>query len=375
MLELFEDTLRYLSAYWPRVLIACALSVFANWILIQILVRVIPGRRDHEDLTQVQAAHTLPTPRIGGICVAILFTLFFFLVPAASRLNFLYVFLCMMPVLATGIAEDLGYRITPLQRLFATFVSAVLAVALVKVWVFRTGLPYVDHVWEFAIVGIIGTVILVAALVHAINIIDGANGLVAIFSILACIVLAEIADGLGAPTMTRIMRFLAVILFGFLVFNWPRPRIFLGDTGPYLLGFIFSWSCILFLNRFQNVSIFALGLVFLWPIAETMLAVWRRAMRRKSIVSPDFMHTHQVVMRGLQVCLFGGRSHWLANSLTVVILLPFMLAPMLAGLSSYRNTQLSFALLLAFLCLYFASYTFLIYGFRRVRRWRRKAIA
>jgi hypothetical protein len=72
-------------------------------------------------------------------------------------------------------------------------------------------------------------------------------------------------------------------------------------------------------------------LIFFWPIADTLLAISRRLSLGKPIAHPDRLHFHQLVMRGVEIVLLGRKKRRTANPLATLFTLPFVCAPMIAG--------------------------------------------
>ncbi|GAA0528531.1 glycosyltransferase [Pigmentiphaga daeguensis] len=138
------------------------------------------------DLQGVQKFHTQPVPRIGGLAIA-----------AALGLTSIdlcrrapefgqpigLLALCAAPVFAMGLMEDLTKSIKPGIRLASSFVSAVLGSVLLNATVTRLDIPSLDFLLQIPIAPIVVTALCVGALVNAVNIIDGFNGLAPFSSI------------------------------------------------------------------------------------------------------------------------------------------------------------------------------------------------
>jgi len=144
---------------------------------------------------------------------------------------------------------------------------------------------------------------------------------------------------------------------GFMVFNWPLGKVFLGDTGAYALGHVLTWLSILLLVRAPDLSVAALLGLFFWPVADTSLAIYRRLRSGQRLDQPDRLHFHQLVMRGLEIGFVGrGRRH-VSNPLTTALILP-LVALGIAGHIALWQMPLAGYLLLVIQALAF----FLIYA-------------
>jgi UDP-N-acetylmuramyl pentapeptide phosphotransferase/UDP-N-acetylglucosamine-1-phosphate transferase len=168
----------------------------------------------------------------------------------------------------------------------------------------------------------------------------------------------------GQVDLALISIFVALALFGFLLFNFPFGRIFLGDAGAYTLGFTLSWIGVALVERSGTVSAWAVVLMLFWPIADTMLAVGRRVAARKPAMEPDRLHVHQVVMRMLEARPFS-KHRKVSNPLTTVILLPFVIFPALMGVVLAEHAGASFLTFVGLLVVYSALYGELCKAFKK----------
>ena len=124
-----------------------------------------------------QKIHTDPTPRIGGLGLIIaMFVQALFLPDEVSHLVLL-ILLAVLPVFLAGFAEDVTNAISPRFRLLASFIAGVGFCGLTGVWVTDVELSAANYFLSISAVGIGFTVLAVAALSNAFNIIDGLNGL------------------------------------------------------------------------------------------------------------------------------------------------------------------------------------------------------
>ena len=145
------------------------------------------SRRGEVDEVAVQSAHSGFVPRVGGlaiyISILVLIPLMSFgFIPLsvvfdldAEQLTLLI--LSAAPVFSVGLAEDLGYDMSPKARLISSAASSLIAVLLFKVWLDGLGIPGVDMLLMFAPFGILFTVFATVGVVNAFNLIDGLNGL------------------------------------------------------------------------------------------------------------------------------------------------------------------------------------------------------
>lgn len=146
------------------------------------------------------------------------------------------------------------------------------------------------------------TIIAVVGGINAVNMMDGADGLVGglLFSTLC--ILWFLANDAGATNMTEVLALLIPALFVFLLFNYrfpwnPKARVFLGDSGAYALGFLLV---VLFIQATQGEAGFIPPILVLWimavPLVDIAGAIYRRAKVGKMPFADGREHVHYILV-------------------------------------------------------------------------------
>ena len=280
----------------------------------------------------VQSSHIGEPARVGGLAVllslmavAIIQTVF------QETYQTPLLLLSVLPVFIAGLSEDLGHRVSPRGRFLAAVVSAIAAVSLLGAWAPRSDIPYLDTAMSLPLLAIMLTVLFSAGFCHAVNLIDGMNGLASTVVTISALGCAAISAQAEQPEITSFALLLAAGTMGFLPLNWPYARLFLGDAGAYGLGHLLVWLLLLLAWKTDTVAVPALMLVIFWPLADVLHTILRRLAKRASILQPDKMHMHQKVRRMLDITWFGYQGRRRSNPLTTLVLLPFITAPVVTG--------------------------------------------
>jgi UDP-GlcNAc:undecaprenyl-phosphate GlcNAc-1-phosphate transferase len=312
--------------------------------------------RRRGDEGAVQSSHTAPTPRLGGVAVVAALVLGSFQMPGEFGAATSLLLLCLVPLLAGGLCEDLGFGVSPRRRIALVALSTLLAVAVFGIWVDRVGVPGVDWALGLAPVGVAFTVFTVVGVTNAFNLIDGINGLSVSISLLVAASLGYVAAAHGVLELAQASALLMGALGGFLLINYPFGKVFLGDAGAYSVGFILAGLAVALMHFAPDVSPAAVLLIFFWPVADTVLAIYRRRVRGRRSDKPDRLHFHQLTMRALEIAVFGRRRRALANPLATAIIVPLAAVPMLAGVALSDSNDAAFAALLVFAMIFFVAY-------------------
>ena len=320
------------------------------------------------DLSAVQSMHTRATPRVGGIAIFGALGLFFIFGLGPVSGTYPAFVLIISILFFVGLAEDFGFRMSPRLRMLAVISSSLLTIWLFGVWLPRTGIPVLDPLMEYSAVGIPLTILVTAGISNGFNLIDGVNGLASLTAIVTALALSQIAEISGYSTMVHLPMFVAAGVFGFFLINYPFGLIFLGDAGAYTIGFVLSWFGIAVLVNAPEVSPWAILLTFFWPAADTSLAIYRRLRRSADISAPDRLHVHQMMMRGLEICVLGQNRRQISNPLTTLVLAPFVIAPPIVGILLWNQNWNAFLAVLFFGSLLFVTYVAAPGLIRRFRR-------
>ena len=292
----------------------------------------------------VQSAHSGFVPRVGGLAI---YTSILVLIPLLSfgfiPLSVVFnlnagkitgLILSAIPVISVGLAEDLAQchqkhvLLLPLSPVLWRFL-------LFKVWLTKLGIPGFDVLLTFAPFAIFFTVF--ATMGVAFNLIDVLNGLSSFVTISAELSLSIIAFESGNTQITIFLVLMVASVAGFMVFNFPTGKIFLGDGGAYALGHLLVWTAIILINQSMEISAFAILLIFFWPVADTGLAIWRRWKLGNPTDLPDRLHFHQLVMRFLEIRFFGRDKREITNPIATLVLIPMISTPQILGILFWDN--------------------------------------
>jgi UDP-N-acetylmuramyl pentapeptide phosphotransferase/UDP-N-acetylglucosamine-1-phosphate transferase len=313
--------------------------------------------REHmlRDLTARQSTHTTPTPRVGGLGIILAVA-----IGSAYSIGQLGNDLALSLTAGTivflvGLREDITRDVSPRARLLAAFLSAALAITLTGVLVPDLGLiPGFLLYWLIPAVAI--TLLWSAGTCHALNLIDGLNGLSSLYSIAAALGFFLIAGYTGDEDIQIIAGLLIAAVFGFFVLNWPTGRIFLGDAGAYGIGHILAWLGIVLVARNPTVAGFAILLVLFWPVCDTLFSIIRRVGTRRATDQPDRLHFHHLALRAFQLMAPRDRGRQFDNPVAAIILVPFFALPIATGVYLWDQPVAAAFALAVYIALFVSTY-------------------
>ena len=288
-----------------------------------------------------QRVHKKPTSRLGGSILFVAYVAGVLVSGLAGKLELapaLWILACGLPVLFAGLFEDLSGLLTPAQRLTAAIVSALFAAALAGGVVARIDIPFIDHWLGVPAFAILVTCFMVAGACNAVNLIDGVHGLAGGIAFLMFLGLASVARHVGDHFVFSQAIILTAVLGGFLLWNFPRGRVFMGDGGAYFIGFMYAQLAVQLVARNDKVSAWFVIMLAAYPIVETLYSIFRRRiLSRTPSMEPDARHLHSLIYARVALPLDRGRHRhdpdyvnamvaprlWLHGTMCLIISLMF----------------------------------------------------
>jgi UDP-N-acetylmuramyl pentapeptide phosphotransferase/UDP-N-acetylglucosamine-1-phosphate transferase len=164
-------------------------------------------------------------------------------------------------------------------------------------------LPFGFATLRFSYAGaMIGSALWIFAMVNFTNFMDGANGLAMGMMAIGLSALGAIAILLGSPIAAGLGFSAAGALLGFLIWNFPKGRLFAGDSGALFVGALAALCSLLVIRR-TGLSPFVPAILFLPTIADAALTLIYRVSKRRSMLEGHSEHVYQIATRA-------GWPHW-----------------------------------------------------------------
>lgn len=261
-------------------------------------VRRIAFRVDAIDKPDERKIHIHSTPRLGGVAIAAGFfiAVLFGLVTAylTSRnidyFNLMGILLGAAIVLGIGIIDDLK-SISAWKKLFWQSLAAFIAMYC------GATITFVSNPFNGMILvgwwGLPVAFLWIIGITNAMNLMDGLDGLASGITVISAVTLFIVALRIHQPGVAILLMALAGASLGFLRYNFYPAKIFLGDSGSLLLGFILATASIMGVLKSTLVVALVIPLLILGvPIYDTLSAIARRLGSNKHVFAPDRKHLH-----------------------------------------------------------------------------------
>jgi UDP-GlcNAc:undecaprenyl-phosphate/decaprenyl-phosphate GlcNAc-1-phosphate transferase len=260
--------------------------------------------------------HKVPVPRLGGVAIyiSLMITLAILIAstgrfPRNARVGeggLIGIALGGTIIFLLGLLDDLESLPAKL-KLLVQILAACAAYSLgVKIKTIpMPGLTTPGNAIDLGILSLPITIFWLVGMSNAVNLIDGMDGLAAGVSAISALTIwtVAMAESIGRPYAALTAAVLAGALLGFLRWNFNPARIFLGDSGAYLTGFILGAVSITGVIKGAAAATLIVPtfllvlLIFFFPILDTAWAIIRRLAQGKSIFTPDSEHIHHRLLQ------------------------------------------------------------------------------
>ncbi|AVQ34318.1 undecaprenyl/decaprenyl-phosphate alpha-N-acetylglucosaminyl 1-phosphate transferase [Staphylococcus muscae] len=268
-----------------------AVSMIVSLIVTPVVIAV-SKELDIVDKPNFRKVHTKPISMMGGAVILISFFIGIWLGHPIER-ETKPLLLGAIIIYLVGLIDDL-YDIKPILKLLGQTLAASIVV-MYGVTIDFISLP-IGPTIHFGWLSIPITIIWFLAIINAINLIDGLDGLAAGISTIAYVTIAFIAILQGNIFIIMICSVQIGALLGFLVFNFHPAKIFLGDNGALLLGFIIGFVSLLGFKNITFISLFFPVVILAVPFIDTLFAMIRRVKKGQHIMQADKSHLHHKLL-------------------------------------------------------------------------------
>jgi Fuc2NAc and GlcNAc transferase len=254
--------------------------------LLTLLIRKSVLRKDLLDIPNERSLHTVPTPRGGGAAIVLVFTAAIIALTATDFLetkNAMILIGCGAVVALTGFLDDRQLLSHARSRLALHFVAALIAVSALG------GLPTLPVFGTDVSLGFFGGVLATIYLVWLLNLFNFMDGIDGISG-------AEVVSVCGAAAflihrtthdynIASLPLALTTATFGFLIFNWPPAKIFMGDVGSGFVGFVIGIFSLITADSIGSLGWVWIILLGVFIVDATVTLIGRLVRKQKPHVA------------------------------------------------------------------------------------------
>ena len=256
------------------------------------------------DFPNHRKIHSIPTPKIGGLAIALVLLLEMVMWRSSFEVDF-KILLTLLVFFVLSLLDDL-FNLSSLKQFFFQVIAACIAVIYGNLQVHDVGHIFGGSALVLSpLVSQIFSIIALVGVINAFNMLDGMNALLGSITIL----LASLFLTLGIIYQHSQVAILAAILLGsflgFMIFNTPdvkknknRKIVFMGDMGSSMAGFMVYWIIILMNQAQDTLSISPMSMVWFigFPLMDMLRVMLKRLKSKVPMGRPDNIHFHHILL-------------------------------------------------------------------------------
>jgi len=313
------------------------LSTFAFACMGTFLLRRHALQKNLLDIPNHRSSHTIPTPRGGGVAIVISF---FIAIIAGLALDKVKLDVSIALIGAGLVVALIGFMddLKPLSakiRMAAHSIASAWAIAWIGP-IKSIELPFMNL--DFGIIGLAISLLFLIWMLNLYNFMDGIDGIASVEAISVCLLYVVLMiSGTETSNTTFILLSLAAATLGFLVWNYPKAKIFMGDAGSGFLGITLG---ILVISTSSPTTLWCWLILLGAFITDATFTLIRRLINKEKLYLAHRSHAYQ------HAVLIHGSHSLVTNS--VLLLNLFWLFP-LSALAYHKKIDGIYALLIAYI--------------------------
>jgi UDP-N-acetylmuramyl pentapeptide phosphotransferase/UDP-N-acetylglucosamine-1-phosphate transferase len=317
----------------PAIFLAMLGAAFVTWYFIPRVIKVV-NERKLSDRPGKHKIHTRDIPTLGGIAIFSGFVFGYLLGVDGHIDGGTYVMAAALILFFTGLKDDL-ITLSPVKKIVAEVAVALVMIFFTDIrFTSFHGLAGVDTIP--VLISYLITVFLIVLIINSVNLVDGIDGLAASVGIIASVVFGtwfSLSGDYGYAIMAGAL-FASLLVFVYYNLSQGPRKIFMGDSGSLVIGFILA----VFAVRFNEINADGSGYlalqsspsvsiaVLIVPLFDTLRVIVLRLYHRESVFHADNRHVHHLMLRA-------GCTHLQATLIIsvfniLIIALAFLLDPL-----------------------------------------------
>ena len=288
------------------ILAAIATSFIITFLVIPVIIKYSQRKGKLMDTPGRRKIHKRLTPSLGGIGIFVGFFIASLIwMPLEAFSQYKFIMAALSIIFLVGARDDI-LPLKPLYKLIGQVVAAGMITML-------SGIQLESFYGIFGIyelhepLSYLLTVFTIIVITNSFNLIDGLDGLAGTIASICLIFYGSWFFLVGETFMAIMIFSMLGAVFAFLNFNWEPSKIFMGDTGALVLGFLFALLTVKFIdfnyhlarpNSFHFEATVTTGIcVMIIPLFDTLRIFILRLTKKQSPFTPDKNHMHHALMR------------------------------------------------------------------------------
>ena len=280
-------------ALWIKIILAAGIAFLVSFLMTPPVKRFAESVGAIDVPKDERRVHDHPIPRMGGLAIFLGFVLTVLLFVDLNT-QVTGILLGAVIIAVMGAVDDI-VSLNAWIKLAAQIVAAVVAIRCGVVFdaISNPNFLSANTTIQIGWTSVPLTVLWIIACTNAVNLIDGLDGLAVGVSAISSLTMLVVSLIVSEPVVSLLLAALSGACLGFMPYNLNPAKIFMGDVGSQLLGFVLATASTLGLFKFHAIITFLVPLLALaLPLADTTFAFFRRILHGQSPFHADRGHLH-----------------------------------------------------------------------------------
>ena len=279
-----------------------------------------------KDFNKPQSFHKDYVSRSGGIAAIIALWIFLFFNNVLFDILYIEYLLIGSSIFFLGLMDDLKIKIKPSYRLLIMILTLTVFINYLSISIEKVDLIFLDLWLNNKFFSIFFVVLCFLFIINGSNLIDGFNGLLGINLLIINLIIFYLSLNGGNANFSIFLGAQIIIILSFLFFNFPKAKIFLGDSGSYLLGTLTTINIIKINNMMPEVSSFYFCILLFYLFFEVFFSFFRKIYQKKSPINPDNLHLHMLTFKKINEKRSFTSSNYI-NSILINLMFSVLILP------------------------------------------------
>ena len=307
-----------------------------------------------KEFKKPQGFHNSPIVRSGGFLI-FLTTIFLFILLERTNVEITLLYLVSINFFL-GFFDDTKILSNPKLRFLIFLIANLFLIILFNIKINKFDFILFDYLNDnYFLFSIFLSLCAIFFVINGANLIDGFNGLLTIHAIIILTILYYLANKFNLYHILTILFYILVILAFFLILNFPKAKLFLGDGGAYYIGAVISYFTILIAGEANEISPFFFAILIYYIFLEVIFSVFRKIYEKKDPFLPDSKHLHMLIYYLIEKKFNKNKR----NYITSIFVNIFYLISIIPSLFFYKNSVICQFYFLFLIFLYLTSYIIL----------------
>ncbi len=277
------------------------LSFFTFFLIQKFGNKILDGLLFDDDFNKPQAFHYENVPRSGGLASIISFLIFIFLYKSLFSILYNDYLIIGIGIFLIGFLEDIKIKFSAKMRLLLMILFLLLMIRVFSFEIERIDLIFLNEILDIKVFFNIFLVLCFLFIINGSNLIDGFNGLLAMQLIIINSILLLINIENEFLEFSVFITSQIIILLIFLLFNFPKAKMFMGDGGAYFFGTVTALNVITTNNTSPNISSFFFCILLFYLFFEVFFSFFRKIYMKRSPIKPDRNHLHMLSYQAIKI--------------------------------------------------------------------------